>query len=192
MECLGPNIASTPLNRLLIPGTHNSGIYSAAFKARLSRKKISDVISPQILDRMKHVLSWGLVGWDTLMELLENWAICQELSVSEQLTAGVRYLDFRVCEDYNNRLFLCHKIYGADFLAVLDEIRDFLDTHTKEIVIIDIHKIHMYSGKQSVIARALMKKFKSLLITDRLDEEVNTLWMKNKRVVILYPGGGRF
>jgi len=112
--------------------------------------------------------------------------------VSEQLTAGVRYLDFRVCEDYNGRLFLCHKIYGADFLAVLDEIRDFLDTHTKEIVIIDIHKIYMYSGRQSVISHALMKKFKSLLITDRLDQEVNTLWMTNKRVVILYPGSRRF
>jgi len=106
--------------------------------------------------------------------------------------AGVRYLDFRVCEDQNSHLFLCHQIYGADFLAVLDEVRYFLDTHTKEIVIIDMHKIHMSSSSESIIADALIKQFESFLITDRLDEEVGTLWMTKKRVVILYPGGGRF
>merc|ERR1719427_2238687 len=29
MQCLGKEIAFTPLNRLVIPGTHNSGVYSA-------------------------------------------------------------------------------------------------------------------------------------------------------------------
>jgi len=55
--------------------------------------------------------------------------------------AGVRYLDFRVCEDYAGRLFLCHRVYAADFLTVLEEIKTFLDTYTKELVIVDIHGV---------------------------------------------------
>jgi len=31
MQCLGKEIAFTPFNRLVIPGTHNSGVYTAAF-----------------------------------------------------------------------------------------------------------------------------------------------------------------
>jgi len=31
MQCLGKEIAFTPLNKLVIPGTHNSGVYTSAF-----------------------------------------------------------------------------------------------------------------------------------------------------------------
>jgi len=72
MECLGEDIAFTPLNRLVIPGTHNSGIYSAAFKARISSHKISDVLTINMFKRLKDILSLGLVGWDTLIELFAN------------------------------------------------------------------------------------------------------------------------
>lgn len=127
-----------------------------------------------------------------MIDQLANWAICQKLTVSEQLKAGVRYLDFRVCEDYAGRLFLCHRVYAADFLAVLDEVREFLDTHTKEIVIVDIHGVIWSSGKKSTIANALIRKFESLLILEKLNEVVSTLWMTNKRVVVLYDGDKRF
>jgi len=95
--------------------------------------------------------------------------------VSEQLTAGVRYLDFRICENHAGRLFLCHMVYGADFLDVLDEVRDFLDTHTKEIVIIDIHTVAGSSGNNIKIVNALIRKFESLLIFEKLNEVVSKL-----------------
>jgi len=112
--------------------------------------------------------------------------------VSEQLRAGVRYLDMRVCEDYRGHLFLCHRVYASDFLTVLDEIRDFLDIHIREILIIDIHGVIWSSGEKSVIGDALMEKFESLLIVEKLNEIVSTLWIENKRVVILYDEDRRF
>lgn len=95
--------------------------------------------------------------------------------MSEQLTAGVRYLDFRICENHAGRLFLCHMVYGADFLDVLDEVRDFLDTHTKEIVIIDIHTVAGSPGKNIKVVNALIRKFESLLIFEKLNEVVRKL-----------------
>jgi len=104
----------------------------------------------------------------------------------------VRYLDMRVCEDHLGHLFLCHSVYAADFLDSLDEIRDFLDTNTKEIVIIDIHSVIWSSGEKSTVADALMGKFDSLVIDERLNEAVSALWMADKRVVILYDDDERF
>jgi len=98
----------------------------------------------------------------------------------------------RVCEDHRGHLFLCHRVYAADFLAVLDEIRNFLDTNIREIVIIDIHTVIWSSGKKSIIADALMSIFGSLLISEKLNEIVSTLWMNNKRVVVLYDEDQRF
>jgi len=98
----------------------------------------------------------------------------------------------RVCEDYRGHLFLCHRVYASDFLAVLEEIREFLDRNTKEIVIIDIHGVAWSSGEKSTIGDALMEKFGSLLISEKLNEIVSTLWIDNKRVVVLYDEDRRF
>jgi len=104
----------------------------------------------------------------------------------------VRYFDMRVCEDHRGHLFLCHRVYAADFLVVLDEIRNFLDTHIREIVIIDIHGVTWSSGQKSTIGDALMSKFGSLLISEKLNEIVSTLWMNNKRVAVLYEEDQQF
>lgn len=112
--------------------------------------------------------------------------------MSEQLKAGVRYLDMRVCEDYKGHLFLCHRVYAADFLTVLEEIRDFLDMNKREIVIIDIHGVIWSSGEKSTIGDALLGTFESLLIVEKLNEIVSNLWIKNKRVLILYNEDRRF
>lgn len=112
--------------------------------------------------------------------------------MSEQLRAGVRYLDMRVCENHAGHLFLCHSVYAADFLDVLDEVGNFLDTNTKEIVIVDIHSVKWSTGEKSTIGDALMEKFESLLIVESLSEVVSKLWMADKRVVVIYAGDDRF
>lgn len=104
----------------------------------------------------------------------------------------MRYLDMRVCEDYRGHLFLCHRVYAADFLTVLEEIRDFLDTNKREILIIDIHGVIWSSEEKSTIGDALMETFESLLIVEKINEIVSTLWIENKRVVILYDEDPRF
>jgi len=193
MQCLGKEIAFTPLNRLVIPGTHNSGVYSSAFEARTREShNLSHIVRDEFRIRVEKFITWGIISWDTWMEQMANWAICQELSVSEQLHAGVRYLDFRICEDHAGHLYLCHRVYGVDFLAALDEVRDFLNTHPKEIVIVDIHGVNWSSGKKSTIANALLTKLDSLLFFDKLNEVVSTLWMMDRRVVVLYDGDERF
>jgi len=63
MQCLGREIAFTPLNRLVIPGTHNSGVYSAAFKARTSNSfNLADIVRDKTREQISKFLRWGIIG----------------------------------------------------------------------------------------------------------------------------------
>jgi len=112
--------------------------------------------------------------------------------VSEQLRLGVRYFDMRVCEDHTGRLYLCHRIYAADFLNVLKEIKNFLEVHTKEIVILDIHGVIWSFGGKPTITDALVRTFGPMLVDERLNEAISALWVANKRVVVFFDGDKRF
>jgi len=98
----------------------------------------------------------------------------------------------RVCEDHTGHLYLCHKVYAADFLVVLMEIRDFLYVNEKEIVILDLHGVIWSSGQKSTIADALIDAFGSMLAVKELNEPVSAFWVANQRVVVFYDGYKRF
>jgi len=63
MQCLGKEIAFTRLNRLVIPGTHHSGVYSAAFKARTSTShNLMDIVRDDMRKQVEGLLRWGIIG----------------------------------------------------------------------------------------------------------------------------------
>lgn len=85
----------------------------------------------------------------------KNWARTQQLSVAEQLAAGVRYLDFQV--DYNRgRLVTSHRTDilgivgfgcdGQDLIDVLKETVDFLRAHPSETVMLKIDHARRFRG----------------------------------------------
>jgi len=58
MQCLGKEIAFTPLNRLVIPGTHNSGVYSSAFEARIrDSHNLSHIVRDEFRTRVEKFVS---------------------------------------------------------------------------------------------------------------------------------------
>lgn len=61
----------------------------------------------------------------------------------KQLKAGIRYFDLRIStKDGTEQLFFVHGQYSIDVVSVLNDIETFLDTHPKEIVILDCQ--HFY------------------------------------------------
>ena len=101
-------IANTSLNRVVIPGTHDAGTYSAS----------------------------GL-------------AQAQDQSLSQQLDGGIRHFDLRPCLTSSTTggkdpkvitsLSICHGIAQVnDMQAVLTDVHNWISTHPKEIVILDM------------------------------------------------------
>ena len=67
-----------------------------------------------------------------------EWSKTQHLSIGDQLKAGSRYFDIRVCLN-DNELWTYHGIpgsmtYGGKLSDILDDVKTFLDTNTQEAV----------------------------------------------------------
>ncbi|NWR46723.1 PLCX1 protein, partial [Regulus satrapa] len=72
--------------------------------------------------------------------IIMKWSITQVLTVTEQLEAGVRYLDFRIAHKANDpsmNLYFVHMVYTTVTVQdTLWEILRWLETHPQEVVII--------------------------------------------------------
>jgi len=63
MQCLGMEIAYTRLNRLVLPGTHNSGVYPAVFNDRIrNSNSLRNIVREKMRERMEMILRWRIIG----------------------------------------------------------------------------------------------------------------------------------
>ncbi|ORX94224.1 PLC-like phosphodiesterase [Basidiobolus meristosporus CBS 931.73] len=75
------------------------------------------------------------------IEAGQPWVVCQRHTISAQLRGGIRYLDFRVCDDAGDeQLWASHGSLCSLLINHLEELRDFLDENSKEIVCVLIKK----------------------------------------------------
>ena len=76
-----------------------------------------------------------------------RWAVTQDLTTEQQLQAGIRYFDLRVASRQDtNDLYLVHSLYAQDVPTFLNNVRDFLMDHPKEVVLLDFN--HFYEMTQ--------------------------------------------
>ncbi|NXS92898.1 PLCX1 protein, partial [Jacana jacana] len=72
--------------------------------------------------------------------IIMKWSTTQILTVTEQLEAGVRYLDFRIAHKANDpsmNLYFVHMVYTTVTVQdILWEVLKWLETHPQEVVIL--------------------------------------------------------
>ncbi|NXQ99673.1 PLCX1 protein, partial [Sagittarius serpentarius] len=72
--------------------------------------------------------------------IIMKWSTTQVLTVTEQLEAGVRYLDFRIAHKANDpsmNLYFVHMVYTTVTVQdVLWEVLRWLETHPQEVIIL--------------------------------------------------------
>ncbi|MEU2684560.1 phosphatidylinositol-specific phospholipase C [Streptomyces hygroscopicus] len=137
---------STPVQRLTLPGTHNSG-------ARFGGP----------------------------------WTECQNTTVADQLTSGIRFLDVR-CRAFDNAFPIHHGAFyqHLNFDDVLGACRSFLSAHPSETVLMRVKQ--EYSEESAAEFRRIFdsylddKGWRSLF---RLDSTLPTLGQARGRVVLL-------
>lgn len=141
---------NTPLRKLIMPGSHDSGTY--AFN---SRSKIGDDNSlPLELNKIPGV---GFA--------ISRYAKTQNLNLTQQLEAGVRYLDFRVLRENTksgaSQFYLIHGLKGNTLEHSLDEVLQFCKSHPGEKIIIDMN--HLYGFRSQEDHQKLIELTKSKL-----------------------------
>lgn len=119
-------------------------------------------------------------------EVFSGTAKCQNLSITQQLEAGVRFLDIR-CRHLNDAFVIYHGSVDQklSFSAVLATTYAFLATNRGETVIMSIKEEHLASGN----SRSFEECFDSYVAQNpdkwSLSPEIPTLDQSRGKIVLL-------
>ena len=144
-------------------------------------------LSPDTTKAIKDLIK---IFGDFGKEVIYKWAITQSLSFTDQLKAGIRYFDLRVAtKEETEDLYFAHNLYGHKIEDSMNEIKQFLDEHPKEIVLLDFN--HFYG-----MTEFKHKQFLSLLLEifgyrmcpfiDTESVTLEMLWESELQVIIFY------
>ena len=184
MADIADHIVHRKLREVVLPGTHDSGTYSISSASPLS----PDEDLPEWVKFIRGIPV--LNKW--VDDIIANWARAQGKNITEQLEAGIRYLDLRVCgrdgDDY-----IVHSMYGDNIFTVTDAVRAFAETHDKEIIILYFN--YFYQMTDELHNKLLTDPQSGLIATfgyllapcsKGVDVRVNDLWQSGQRVIVLY------
>jgi hypothetical protein len=119
------------------------------------------------------------------------WTLCQSLSIFDQLHCGVRYFDLRFGYfKQGDEFWIMHHAWSSrvNLFEVLESLVNFLELHTKEIVILQFSHFKYFNDN-------VHRKFKDRLenrlgkwIVDSssaFTSKLSEMWKLDKRVVIV-------
>ena len=120
-----------------------------------------------------------------------KWSITQDLTITEQLQAGIRYIDMRTGYlESENDFFFVHGVYGKKTCDLLHQVNLFLKEHPKEVVILDFN--HFYSFTEDLHVRLVSMIYKifgdKLLVptSKGLSISLNEIWETKGQVIAAY------
>lgn len=182
MEQIQSQITDRPLNRIAIPGTHDSATYSISNTSEFAP------------DDQLHLSSYGIAS-DVLKETYTHYSVTQSNTILQQLEAGIRYLDIRVATygSNNQDIRITHGMWGTSVDDVISQLDTFLRANTKEIVIASFKYntsgILTPSSKYFLLQK-LTAAFGDLLAPPSYGAAVTPgrLWRDGKRLVVLLDG----
>lgn len=177
MSQIADKITNKSLNQIYLPGTHDTGTYTI---------NSSKSFSP---DADSTIVNFGNIVKPTV----SKWSKTQFDDIYTQLTNGIRYLDFRICEN-NQNISLCHALHGESLENSIQQIKLFLQNsaNSKELILIDLNHWYpqAYGSEEDLKIKTLDYIYNQLSpwIASREDFNTNSLmndfWLKNKQVLI--------
>ncbi|XP_036396968.1 PI-PLC X domain-containing protein 1-like [Megalops cyprinoides] len=170
-----------PLCHLAIPGSHNTVTYCLD---RNNRSPV-DLTQPDMLQKLDKYMK------PLIRPFVYKWAITQESSMKEQLDAGVRYCDLRIAHrpnDNSSDLYFYHGVYTTVTVeTVLKEIREWLDAHPREVVILSFsHFLGLNQELHSLLIETIRKVFITKLCPKRETITLRNLWHLGYQVIVSY------
>nr|ACO15762.1 Phosphatidylinositol-specific phospholipase C X domain-containing protein 3 [Caligus clemensi] len=167
-----------PLSNLSIPGTHNSFTYSLDKKSPIGPDS-----SEWLVELGKYL--------PLIRPYIYRWSKCQDFNVQTQLSAGARYFDIRLAVKSVTELRVIHALYGAEIGPILKQIRDFLQFHSEEVVILDFQHLYDFSADHYTSLEALIDGIfgKWICSPSEPKDKLTLSYLKSKdiRVVVIYP-----
>lgn len=187
MQNLPSEAKMLPLNRLLIPGTHDSGTVRLDF---------SRPIGAGIWFKAANVAARILpcVGG-----VIKDWTVTQQWEIAGQLEQGIRFFDLRV--DYysgNNQFYITHTFTACPLQKVINAFKDFLSETEQEVLLLEISPEWYGRARMTpAINDRLLSLIRQELGNWLCPPEKNGLWdsitiealaRKGKRLLVYFSG----
>ncbi|XP_006639290.2 PI-PLC X domain-containing protein 1 [Lepisosteus oculatus] len=181
MSQLPEALWDVPLYNLAIPGTHNSITYCLD---KNNRSPV-DHTQPDMLKKLDKIMK------PLIRPFVYKWAITQESSVKEQLDGGVRYCDLRIAHRPNDSsldLYFYHGVYTTVTVeAVLKEIREWLDSHPREVIILSFsHFLGLTQELHAHLVNTIQSIFVAKLCPKTENVTLRNLWRLGYQVIVSY------
>jgi len=130
-------IKDSPFLALSLPGTHDTLTYDLSL--RTSDGGVDD------MDAFAEVLhKYSAIVPNGIEDFIRTQAITQKLTITQQLDAGVRFLDFRVMQEYQDASKEWRSLHfvqsNALVLSYLKELKLWMTLHPSELVVLWMSK----------------------------------------------------
>lgn len=173
-SCNSLGIGGLAANQELVPVRQEAAQGTNWMKSIPGERKLSTLSIP------------GTHGSGGRFEPLLGTAKTQNLSIAEQLNAGVRFLDVR-CRFINNSFVIHHdRVYQhLNFDDVLQSCALFLDANPSEAIIMSIKEEYTPSGNTMTFQQRFINYAETYAGLFRLDTDVPTLQDARGKIVLL-------
>ncbi|XP_026756144.2 PI-PLC X domain-containing protein 3 isoform X2 [Galleria mellonella] len=175
MRDLPAQLKDIPLIYLAIPGSHDSMTYGITRSSGLAPD------AEPILHRLYPLFRGTII----------RWTITQAIDTQQQLLIGIRYFDLRLAtkKDASN-FFFTHGLYAEEITKALQQIKDFIDSHPGEVVILDLQHFYGFTAEDhQKLMRYLLNLFRTKLVPRQIDLQaitLNSLSRLRQQVVVVY------
>ncbi len=170
-------IGHVPLCRIALPGTHDSGTYGMTTQSALD--PYNEGARARVVESLDGVAQQRGTSARPLMLL---WSQAQDLSISDQLQAGIRYLDLRVSL-VDSTYVLGHVLVCGTLDDALQQVLMFTQQHPSELIILDVN--HLY-GMDTTESQVALINFIAGILDGRLVQGPPTLGPNNTVNEILH------
>ena len=195
-------LSELPINKIIVPGTHDSGAYDVIFNKSLKGgQKLWEIL--RIASRF--------APW--VYFIVRSWTLCQNKNFYQQLNAGIRSFDIRLTyREADDRWYISHTLLTCTVEDMIKQTVQFLNENPYEFIIFQI-KFDYNNRKlsNSINDNSIKSKFWKELnkdlnfstriyqgnLNDKLDDEVKQVKSSNiptysellrlKKNIILLP-----
>lgn len=138
-------VGDVPLSRVALPGTHDSGTYSMTTRSALD--PYNEGARLRVLAAANRLAQQRGTG---ARPLIVSWSKAQDLSIADQLHAGIRYLDFRVSL-VDSTYVLGHVLVCGTLADALQQVLTFTQRYPTEVIIVDVNHVYGMDTTESQV-----------------------------------------
>ncbi|KAM3934245.1 PI-PLC X domain-containing protein 1 isoform 2-T2 [Leptodactylus fuscus] len=178
MSNLCAELWDVPLFNLSIPGSHDTMTYCL------------DKLSPVDPSSSKLLLFFEKYVPSITRSIILRWSTTQVLTVTEQLNAGIRYLDLRIAHrpDVFSNLYFVHGLYTSRTVEdILHEIEDWLQHNPREILILGCDNLGSLSSEHHMcLINSIHRILGPKLCPKHEQPTLRNMWKQNYQVIVGY------